>query len=394
MFLLVTPTGRRSWQITYRFDGQVRTLPVGRYPGISQAEAMFRTEQLRAQLDRGEDPGAGSKRAQREAAQVARSRRFDTVAREWFDRTVASRREERYAARVWSRVEANLLPSLGAKDIAAIEPSDVLAALQAMERRPRKSGRGAKEGKPPIYSARVVGRYASSIFRYARISHGLRFNPAEGIGDVLLPTPKTVGQPSLAPAQVPLFMAALQRPHEDEEITRLGLHLVMNVVLRSVELRGGRWSEVVGDEWRVPAERMKMRRPHVVPLSRQAQAILARLRELTGKGPLILPGRRPGHPISENTLIFCTYALGFKFDPERPEKPAASVHGWRATFSTWAHATGRWPSEWIEACLAHADSNVVRASYNRQDWLPQRREIMQAWSDWLDVQADVAELVH
>ena len=152
----------------------------------------------------------------------------------------------------------------------------------------------------------------------------------------------------------------------------------MHTVLRSGELRGGRWAELQGEDWAVPAERMKMKRAHVVPLSRQAQALLARLQVISGNGPMMFSGRRPGHTISENTILFAIYALGFK--------GRASGHGWRATFSTWAHSTGRWPSEWIEACLAHVDKNVIRAAYNRQTWLDQRREIMQAWSDWLDEQ--------
>ncbi|HMQ91510.1 MAG TPA: integrase arm-type DNA-binding domain-containing protein [Amaricoccus sp.] len=372
LFLLVTPTGRRSWGLTYRFEGKVRTLPIGRYPGISQAEAAYRCEQARAQLDRGEDPGMVSKRALRETAKAAKARRFDSVAREWFDRTVASRREPQYAARVWSRVEADLLPTLGPKDVAEVEPGDVLAALQAIEAR------------DAVYSAHVVARYASGIFRYARLALGLKHNPAEGISGALLPVPKAVGQPSLAPDKVAFFMGALIRPHEDDELTRLGLRLVMHTVLRSNELRGGRWPEIKGDEWHVPAERMKMKRPHVVPLSRQAAALVARLREISGKGVLMFPGRRPGHPISENTLLFAIYGMGFK--------GRASVHGWRATFSTWAHESARWPSEWIEACLAHVDKNTVRSAYNRQTWFAQRREIMQAWSDWLDLQADLGEL--
>ena len=112
---------------------------------------------------------------------------------------------------------------------------------------------------------------------------------------------------------------------------------------------------------------------------------LVERRKLTGSGPLMFPGRRPGHVLTDNGALFSIYGLGFK--------GRASVHGWRATFSTWAHSTGRWPSEWIERCLAHQDSNAVRSAYNRQKWLPQRREIMQAWSDWLDAQRDVATLL-
>jgi len=367
LFLLVTPTGRRSWALSYRWDGTQRTLPLGKFPAMTAAEARLLAERARVAVDRGEDPGLGTKRAAVAQAKVDRAKRFDTVAGEWFATQVAARRDPRYAARVWSRVEADLLPALGDKAVDQIAPADVIAALRAVEQR------GA------IYSARTIGRYASGIFRFARATHGLKDNPAEGIGDALRPTPPGKSQPSLAPSEVCDFYAALQQPHGDEELTRLALELTMHTVLRSGELRGGRWSEIQVNEWHVPAGRMKMKRAHIVPLSRQAMALLARLRQITGNGPLMFPGRRPGHTISENTVLFCIYGLGFK--------GRASGHGWRATFSTWAHEGGRWPSEWIEACLAHADSNKVRAAYNKATWLDQRREILQAWSDWLDTEA-------
>ena len=370
--LVVTPKGGRTWELAYKFQGMPRTLPLGKYPAVSIAEARRLAGEARLKADRGEDPGSRTKRQMVERAAVDRARRFDAVAEEWFKRVVEPRRDARYAARVWSRVSADLLPTLGDMDVAAIEPPHVLRALRTIE------NRGA------IHSAKTIGRYASGIFRYARISHGLKHNPADGIGDALLPTPAKVGQPSLPSSEVAEFYAAMYQPHRDEEATRIALELTMHTVLRSGELRGGRWAELQGDDWAVPAERMKMKRGHIVPLSRQAQALLALLREISGKGQMMFPGRRPGHTMSENTVLFAIYALGFK--------GRASGHGWRATFSTWAHESGRWPSEWIEACLAHVDANPIRAAYQRGSYIEQRREIMQAWSDWLDQQRSAAML--
>lgn len=184
--LVVTPTGGRTWELAYRFEGLHRTLPLGSYPAISIKDARRLAGEARDAIRRGADPGARTKRAARRQAAVERGRRFDAVAQAWFKRTVETRRDARYAARVWSRVAADLLPALGDRDVAEIEPADVLAALQAIE------GRGA------VHSARTIGRYASGIFRYARVSHGVKDNPAEGIGDALLPPPATVGQPRLA----------------------------------------------------------------------------------------------------------------------------------------------------------------------------------------------------
>lgn len=364
--LVCSAGGARAWELAYRFEGASRTLPLGAYPAVTIDAARQLAGEARVKAERGEDPGRKTQRAVRAQAAVEKARRLDVVAGEWFRTQVVSRREPKYAARVWSRVEADLISALGHMDVGAVEAADVLRALRAVE------ARGA------VYSARTIGRYALGIFRYARIEHGVKHNPAEGLGDALLPAPATVGQPRLAPGEVPEFMVALNRPHADEEVTRLALRLVMHTVLRSNELRGGRWSEIAGDVWNIEPQRMKMKRPHAAPLSRQAAALIERLRSLTGRGLLMFPGRRPGHCLTENGLLFCVYGLGFK--------GRASVHGWRATFSTWAHDSGRWPSEWIEACLAHIDKNAVRRAYNDAEFLRQRREIMQAWSDWLDAQ--------
>jgi integrase len=368
LYLLIKPSGSKLWQMAYRFGGKQKTLSFGPYPITTLAEARARRDDAKRKLAEGVDPGAKVA-----AAPVDKSRWFRTVAVEWFETQVRPSRKPEYAARVWSRVEADLLPPLGERAIDDIEPIDVLTALRAIQ------GRGA------VHSARRIGLYASGIFRYARVAHGLRHNPAEGLGGALMPAPAKVGQPSLPPTEVPAFFSALGKPHRDEPLTRIALELAMRTVLRSSELRFARWAEVKGDEWHVPAERMKMRRPHVVPLSRQAQELVERLRAITGGSVMMFPGRRPGHVMSENTMLFAIYGLGFK--------GRSSVHGWRATFSTWAHESGRWPSEWIETCLAHVDSNAVRAAYNRTTWLPQRREIMQAWSDWLDAQREICDLL-
>lgn len=369
LYLLVTPTNAKTWNLAFRFEGRPRTLPLGKYPAVSLAEARLKREQAKVHLQAGRDPGTIAKA---EAAPVDRGRLFANVARAWFKAQVEPRRDPKYAARVWSRVEADLILALGDKDIAEITPADVLRALRAIE------GRGA------VYSARTISRYASGVFRYARIEHGLTTNPAEGLGDALSPRPSVVGQPRLAPADVGGFYAALDKPHGDDDLTRLALELTMHVVLRSGELRGGRWSEIRGNEWHVPGARMKMKRPHIVPLSRQALSLFAKLKQISGERILLFPGRRSGHPISENTILFCIYGLGYK--------SRASCHGWRATFSTWAHETGRWPSEHIESSLAHADKNEVRRAYNDSEYLRQRREIMQAWSDWLDAQRILGDI--
>ncbi len=367
--LVCSPRGGRTWELALRVDGAQKTLALGSWPDMSIAAARAKAAEVRARPD----PMAESAPVRRAQAAAERARRFDAVAREWFDVRVAPKRAEAYAARVWSRVEADLIPALGAMDVGAISSADVLRTLRVIE------ARGA------IYSAKTIGRYAAGIFRYARIAHGVALNPAEGLSDALLPDPAVVRQPALSPEEVPEFFAALDRPHGDSRLTRIALELTMHTVLRSRELRGGRWEEVIGSEWRVPAKRMKVKEPHVVPLSRQALALLEELRGLTGEGPLMFPGLRPGHTISENTVLFCIYALGFK--------GRASAHGWRATFSTWANASGDWDESLVERCLAHQVGSKVSRAYNRGDYLERRRAVMQAWSDWLDAQRAAGALL-
>lgn len=367
--LVCSPRGGRTWELALRVDGTQKTLALGTWPEMSIAAARAKAEEVRTSPD----PMAGSAPVKRAQVEAERARRFDSVAREWFDVRVAPKREPVYAARVWSRVAADLIPTLGSKDVGEITSADMLAVLRKIEER------GA------IYSAKTVGRYASGIFRFARIAHGVAINPAAGLSDALRPDPPVVRQPALPPEEVPEFFAALDRPHKDSRATRIALALTMHTVLRSRELRGGRWSEVVGADWTVPADRMKVRETHVVPLSTQAAALLAELRDLTGGCPVMFPGLRPGHIMSENTILFCIYALGFK--------GRASAHGWRATFSTWANASGRWDESLIERCLAHQVGSKVSRAYNRGDYLERRREVMQAWSDWLDEQRLFAALL-
>lgn len=371
--LVVTPRGGRTWELALRVDGVPKTLALGSYPETGILDARAKAAAVRAKAARGEDPMASGRAARVRAAAVERGRRFDAVASDWYQRRILTQRDAKYAARIWTRVSEDLLPAIGDMDVAAITPADILRALQAVE------GRGA------IYSAKRIGGYARDIFAYARITHGVAINPAEGLRAALLPNPKEQGQPALTPSEVAGFYAAMDRPHADSRLTRIALELTMHTVLRSGELRGGRWPEVSGADWAVPASRMKAGLAHTVPLSTQARALLEELRAISGGGAMMFPGPRPGKTLSVNTVLFAIYGLGFR--------GKASGHGWRATFSTWAHATGRWDSLWIEACLAHQDKNQVRAAYNRGDFLAQRVEIMQAWSDWLDEQRAVAHLL-
>ena len=217
------------------------------------------------------------------------------------------------------------------------------------------------------------------VFDYAQDAGILDSHPASGLTRVLQSRQTKKPMASIAPAEAgELFRAIESYP---EIITRLGLQLLAHTFVRPGELRGMRWNELVADDavWIVPAERMKLRKPHVVPLSRQALAILAQLRDMTGDRDLVLDSpQRPGHPLSENTFLFALYRLGYR--------GRMTAHGFRSLASTVLNESGFEPDV-IERQLAHQESDAVRAAYNRAEYLPRRREMMQWWADWMEARS-------
>ena len=380
--LRVSPSGAKHWEWCFSFLGVQSTLSIGPYPEVSLAEARERRAKGRELLRDGLDPrgamGAGAAKAAVEKAHVEKREeidgRFDRFALDWFQvQKAGGRWAEEYTPRIWNRLALHVLPYLGHRQIAEITPKDVLEVLRRMERD------GLSE------SVRMVRGYMSQIFRFGIVEEYITMDPSRDVVHLLIPQKKVVPQPSVAPDELPEFFADLNRPHKDFEMTRIALRLTMHTVLRSKELREGRWEQIKGTEWHVPQGQMKRVKgeslAHVVPLSRQSLALLDRLREITGDSPRMFPGRRPGNPMSENTILFALYGMGWK--------DRATGHGFRSTFSTHLHevadVTG-FHSDLIEFQLAHHDRNGVRAAYNKAKYLNQRHGMMQWWSNYLDEQ--------
>ena len=372
--LTVLPSGTKTWQYRYRFDGKQKTLSLGEYPARSLQDARSKRDEAKGLLLKGIDPDMrmNPRRAEaieRAKAAAEKTTNFATVAHEWFALQIEGERwAPAYLVRVRERIENHLIPSLGDKDMAEITVKDVLATLREME------------AKELTNSVRKVKGYLGGIMRYAVVEGMCAADLTRDIGDGLRPLPPGKNRPSVPFDQLPEFFRDMARPHEDAELTRIALRLNMHTVLRSTELRSGSWDQVKGDEWHVPEGQMKRVKgeslPHIVPLSRQSLALLDRLREITGGKGRMFPGERPGKIMSENTVLFCIYGMGWK--------GRACGHGFRTTFSTHANESGEWNTDWVEMQLAHIERNQVRGAYNKALYLPHRHKLMQWWSDELD----------
>jgi len=364
LYLEVTPTGGRYWRLKYRHGGKERRLAFGVYPEVSLKTARERRTEARAILDRGDDPGAAKRDALAQAERETAAS-FEAVAREWLGHQSAG-----WAAGTLNMIrkslEAEVFPSIGARPMAHLRPRDVMPLIKRIE------ARGAGET-----AGRVLQR-VKSVFRYAVVHDRIESNPMLDLKPSELLKPRKVKhRAAMVDKDVPAFLAILDA-YQGEPSTLAALRLLMLTAVRPGELRGATWAEIDTDaaEWRIPAGRMKMKAPHIVPLSRQALRVLEAQRAISGARELVLPSPYyPGKPLSENTLNSALARMGYKGEH--------SAHGFRALFSTVANECGH-DADVIERHLAHVERNDVRAAYHRAEYLPQRRELVQWWADYLD----------
>ena len=323
-------------------------------------------------MDNNLDPAA-ERRAEKIRAKNAAENSFEAVAREWH-------KKQRHlwvpthAADVLRRLERNAFPDLARRPIAEIDAPELLAAMRKTEER------GAHD------LAHRVLQVCGQVFRYGIVTGRCTRNVAADLRGALTPH-KAKHQAAVKPEELPdLLRAIANYDAVGEKQTRLALQLMALTFVRTSELISAEWSEFDFDEklWLVPPERMKMRDEHVVPLSRQSVAILEELEEMSTGSRFILPGRNPNKPISNNTMLFALYRLGYK--------GKMTGHGFRAVASTILNEMG-FRGDVIERQLAHAERNEVRSAYNRAEYLAERSEMMQAWADYLDAVADGAKVL-
>lgn len=362
LYLQVTPTGKKTWQVRYRFAGKERTISGGSYPRVGLREAReirHRTKQL---LDLNIDP-CSEKHRQKLEAKFRDENSFQRVAVEWFN----SRKGEwtpRHERKIWHRLEKYVFPDLGGRAIAEIKPLEVLHVIQKIE------SRDATELSHCQLSV------CNRIFRYAVVTGRLQYNPASDLGSALR-RHRVRHHPALRASQLGAFLKAF-RCFDCREVHKIAFELLLLTALRTGELRFSKWVDIDFErwEWVLPPEITKMKDLHIVPLSEQAMVLLRKLKEITGHQEWLFPNPDSRkHPvISENFANNIIRKLGYK--------DRVVGHGFRSMFSTVLNEAG-FNRDAIERQLAHKERNKVRAAYNRAEYWEIRGPMMQWWADFL-----------
>lgn len=367
-YLLVMPTGGKLWRYDYRFDGKRKTAALGSFPDVSLKEAAEKQASCRKLIEQGIDPVAEKNRVKVHEKQQAaeRARTFETVAREWFEKRAAGK-AERYRKQIFSRLENQLFPALGDRPFSELEAQDFLDALRPVEER------GA------VDMAHRLAQLINQIGKYAKVAGYVRHNEAADIREALKSRGERKHRAAITdPHEIGNLLRAIETYPGDISI-RYALKILPHVFVRSGELRGARWEEIdTGKaEWIIPASRMKMRTPHIVPLAWQVVKLFEELREWTGNGRLVFPSPfSASQPVTDVGLLNGLRRMGYG-------REEMCIHGFRGMASTLLNEQGYRPDV-IEAQLAHGERNAVRAAYNHAQYLPERKAMMQAWADYLD----------
>lgn len=367
LYVLVKPSGSKLWQMKYRYVGKEKTLSIGQYPQVSLVDARDKRLAAKKLLIEGIDPSAKKKEDKRLLAYSTRNT-FKVVAQEWHATKKGTWTPE-HAERLLRRLELYAFPELGNRPIAAIKTPEIITLLRKHEKR------GKLE---TIYR---LAQTFSVIFRYAVHCGLIDQNPASDLRGVLLPY-KTVNFPTIHSDELPNFFQKLDAVDATIQ-NKIAVKLLMLTLLRPGEMRKGKWEEVDFNAklWSIPLERMKRRRPHVVPLCAQAIQLLTQLRDLTGDGEYMFPSRqrRKNPYMSENTINHVLNRMGYK--------NKLVGHGFRALASTTLNERSNFHKDAIEVQLSHADEDQIRATYNRAEYLEERTTMMQWWGDFLDEQS-------
>ena len=370
--LEVAPTGSKLWRYRYRFNGKGKMLALGAYPAVTLLKARQSRDNARQQLTEGIDPGE-QKKADKQALAVT-GMTFETLAREWYAYN-APRWAESTAYKASLYLENDLIPGIGARPLKSITRPELVELVRKVE------ARGT------LNVAGKIRQWLHQIFRYGLARGVVDTNPATDLNVVAAPAKAARHHPHVAFADLPELLGKIESTNISI-LTRCAIRLLTLTAVRPGELRAAPWSEFNLDDatWTIPAERMKARRPHVVPLPRQAVAILRQLEEISGEYPLLFPGQQKAErPMSENTINKALRLMGYE--------GRQTGHGFRHLLSTELNGRG-YNRDWIERQLAHGDSDEIRDTYNHANYLEQRREMMQAWADSIDALCAGANVVN
>lgn len=362
LYLEVVPSGSRYWRMKYRFNGKEKRMAFGVYPAVSLAQARALRDEAKKKLAEGIDPSF-AKKEEKLVRDVQLNNTFQAVALEWHG-TRVSRWSEGYASDIIEAFNKDIFPYIGQQPVNEIKPLVLLNVLRRME------SRGATE------KAKKVRQRCSEVFRYAIVTGRAEYNPAADLTSAMSGH-ESKHYPFLTVEELPDFFKALSG-YTGSPLVVLAARLLILTGVRTGELRGAFWSEFDLEKavWEIPAARMKMKRPHLVPLSTQALEIVQQLKVMSGQYPLVFPGRNdPRKTMSEASINQVFKRIGYT--------GKVTGHGFRHTMSTILHEEG-FNTAWIETQLAHVDKNAIRGTYNHAQYLDGRQEMMQWYADYID----------
>jgi integrase len=362
--ILIKTTGRKLWRFRYTFGGKEAMISLGGYPEVSLAQARERRLEARKLLANGVSPSEHKKAVKRDKV-LAAVNNLEAVSRQWHEQWKIGK-SERHARIVMTRLETDVFPSLGNRAMADLQALELVQVIKSI------AGRGA------VDLAKRNLQVLSMICRYA-VAHNLaQRNPAADVRPSdILPSVKKQNYARVDIKELPALLRAVEAGRSSP-VTRLAVRLLALTFVRTSELINARWEEFDFEEeqWRIPASRMKMKTPHIVPLARQTLEVLELLKQITGDGALLFPSRNDHtQPMSNNTILKCLEIAGYKH--------RMTGHGFRGIASTALHEQG-YNHEHIELQLAHSQRDAVSAAYNHALYLSQRTKMMQDWADYLD----------
>lgn len=361
LYLEVTTSGSRYWRLKYRYGGKEKRLAFGVYPEVSLAEARDKRDVAKKVIAAGNDPGE-IKKAEKIAQKISFENTFEAIAREWHQHK-ADRWSLRYRDEILDTFEKDIFPYTGRRPIIDMKPMDWLEILRRIEKR------GALE------KMRKVRQRCGEVYRYAIVTGRADYNPVSDLATALA-TPKKTHFPFLTAEELPHFIKDLAG-YTGSVITKTATQIIMLTGVRTQEMRFARWEDIDFEKklWEIPAEVMKMKRPHIVPLSDQVIALFKLIEPISKHLPLVFIGRNdPRKPISKESVNQVIELLGYK--------GRLTGHGFRHAMSTILHEEG-FNSAWIETQLAHVDKNAIRGIYNHAQYLDGRREMMQWYANYI-----------
>ena len=363
LFLLVKANGAKYWRLSYRFNKKQKTLALGVYPEVSLQDAREKTSDAKKLLKNKIDP-ATSKKTEKLLNHLENSNSFQTIAEEWFDKQsniwVAT-----HTVDVRRRLSKNIYPYIGNYPINQISPIQVLNAIRIIEKR------GAFD-----LAHRVLG-VCGQVFRYGVSTARCESDPTRDLKGAL--TPHTLKHhKAVSPEKLPTLIHDIKKYEDIGNLqTQLGLEIMLHTFVRTGELIKSKWDEFNFDKgmWKIPASRMKMKKEHIVPLTPQVINFLLKLKEISDGSEFVFAGRNPNTHISNNTLLSAIYRMGYRH--------VMTGHGFRTVASTILNENG-FRADIVERQLSHLDGNSVRASYNRAEYLTERKEMLIWWSNYLE----------